>query len=534
MITDQIKVVIVDDEPRIRQGLEKLIKKFRPNWHICGVFSDGDEAFREIHEKIGAFDLIFTDVQMPVINGLELISLLKEKGYNFYSIIISGYDDFKYVQTALREGAIDYILKPIDRENFESHLQKAEELIVTDKKNKRLIEEAEEIQTKLTYEKQIQLLSDTTAVENMDVSYLDWTRDFPDGKYNLLYIGIDNAFSRNGFENKDEWKKWDVTIKESIRKSFIKERNWIWKNNQYSYWVLIYNGEEAKIEQSCLSLKTTIQRTTPFTASIALGQPFVDLSMLVDVKNELREAMKYRMIQGGNKLFKTESLKLLTYNKITDVPPAVYKWAEQTVEAMKYEEQNALTAINSFFDELKKMTSPFLLQESVRYLCIRVINQWIQDDGISELPTLLSEAFSITDEPASFSVLRQEMINWIMKIRKMRENYRKNTIDPIVKAKEWIHSNLGENITIKRIAEHVHLNPTYFCEYFKNQTGETVLDYVTNARIQKAKQLLAATEMKIYDIAVHVGYQDAKYFSRLFKQWTGLLPSQYREKRGSF
>lgn len=107
---------------------------------------------------------------------------------------------------------------------------------------------------------------------------------------------------------------------------------------------------------------------------------------------------------------------------------------------------------------------------------------------------------------------------------------KKEQQNPIQVAKEWIKNNLGENISIKKIAQQVYMNPNYFCDYFKNQTGETILDYVTSARLEKAKELLEKTDLKIYDIAISVGYQDTKYFSRLFKQWLGQTPSQFRDQ----
>jgi two-component system response regulator YesN len=102
--------------------------------------------------------------------------------------------------------------------------------------------------------------------------------------------------------------------------------------------------------------------------------------------------------------------------------------------------------------------------------------------------------------------------------------------DPVETAKKWILDNLGENITIDKIAKAIHMNPTYFCEYFKNQTGETILDYVTKTRIEKAKDLLISTELKIYDISQLVGYSDTKYFSKLFKKYFGDVPSKFKEK----
>ena len=102
-------------------------------------------------------------------------------------------------------------------------------------------------------------------------------------------------------------------------------------------------------------------------------------------------------------------------------------------------------------------------------------------------------------------------------------------MERIQKAKDYIQDHLGESITIKLIAQQVYMSPTYFSVYFKEQTGETILDYITKTRLKKATDLLETTDLKIYDIAVQLGYQDTKYFSRLFRQWYGYTPSQYRE-----
>lgn len=108
-----------------------------------------------------------------------------------------------------------------------------------------------------------------------------------------------------------------------------------------------------------------------------------------------------------------------------------------------------------------------------------------------------------------------------------------SVVKPVEAAKDWIGRNLGSPITVKKIAEQVHMNPTYFCQYFKLQTGETVLEYVTRARLEQARRLLADPAAKLRDVSRAVGYQDVRYFSRLFRQHFGQLPSEYRGTAGT-
>ncbi|WNS79070.1 response regulator [Domibacillus sp. DTU_2020_1001157_1_SI_ALB_TIR_016] len=526
---EKIRVAIVDDEPRIRRGIERLIKTGIENWEIAGVYSDGQEAYTAIHQLEQPIDVLFTDVQMPLMDGLMLVRELKKENNDFFSIIISGFDDFKYVQTALREGATDYILKPIDRDKFKQLLLNIQEQVIQTRAEREKYEKAEEMLVRLTVERQLQLLNDATSKDSVDLSFLEWFRQFPEGTYYLLYLGVDQILAKKQAVSSEDWKLWDKKIEDLIKETQKSSQYWLWKNSQYAYWVLIKDPDKENIEPECLRLKSAVKRSTPFTISIALSDPFKDLSLLTNVKDELRSALQFRMVQGGNKLFKTESLKHISYNKITEVPPAIYKWAEETVEAMEHGEDKAEQAFNQFFVSLKEASSPFLIQESVRYLCIRIINCWIKEDGLNELPELIQEAFKITEEPSSFEKLKLDTEIWMQKIRDKREAAHNEQGEPVKRAKVWIQEHLEQSITIKQIAAHVHLNATYFCEYFKNQTGETVLDYVTNERLKKAKELLIHTDLKVYDIAAKVGYQDTKYFSRLFKQWTGKRPSEFRE-----
>jgi two-component system response regulator YesN len=115
-----IRTIIVDDEARIRRGIERIIQNTGDSFEIIGTFSNGIEVIEFLKKDYNDFDLLITDVKMPKLDGLALIKEIKNMDwkYDFLSIIVSGYDDFQFLQTAIREGAFDYILKPIKRNQF--------------------------------------------------------------------------------------------------------------------------------------------------------------------------------------------------------------------------------------------------------------------------------------------------------------------------------------------------------------------------------------------------------------------------------
>jgi two-component system response regulator YesN len=537
-----IKTIIVDDESRIRRGIERLVRSCGEEWEIIGTFSDGQEAYEAMMNGNQNVDLVITDVQMPEMDGLTLLKELK-KSHSFFALIISGFDDFKYLQTALREGAVNYILKPVDREQFRTQMLEVKEKVMSKRKEHREWEEVQEKASQLTYTKQVQLLSEVTWNEDTDLSMLDWTRQFPKGSYKLIYISVDQIFSRTKEFSAVEWDTWKFAIENIMAELLSKDfndygvRNWKWRSGKLGFWVLLLKEQKGtslsfldKTEHFALQLKNTIQHFTPYTVSVALGNEFEDLSLLPSFRDQLLSLIQFRIIQGGNNIFQLDLIRTISDEKPKGVTSSVYKHSQQIIHALERgAEEEIIKSLQDFFSEIEALSLPALIQEAVHYLFICIVNRWMEHDGFGEDPYLLTEALQLTKHAANFTQLKDSVKQWILNVMKKMQAITADHPNPIQQAKEWIKNNLGENITIKKIALYVHMNPTYFCEYFKAQTGETVLDYVTKSRLEKAKKLLGTTDLKIYDISCQVGYQDTKYFSRLFKQWMGQSPSQYRD-----
>lgn len=535
-----IKTIIVDDENRIRRRMERLVQSCGEEWQIIGMYSDGQEAFDAITNESIIFDLLITDVQMPEMDGLKLVNQLK-KTNSFTSIIVSGYDDFSYLQTAMREGAINYLLKPVDKKQFIEQMEEVKNKIYQKWAEEHEWTEVQEKASQLEYAKQIQLLSEVTWNDELDLSLLDWTQQFPKGTYKLVYISVDQlAISANELDASENWEREIEALFQQHVENECGDSDimyWWWRSGKLHYWLLLFNKEsynsnfDKKTIQCIYDCKDLIQRSTPYTVSISLGDMFEDLTLLTSIKDQLLSLKQYRIIHGGNKVFRIDLLKNLTDQQSKNVTSSIYKHVQQIISASEGKsEAETVKALQVFFQELETLKSPTLIEEAVHYLCLQIVNRWMEFDIFKETPDLLPEVLQLTKRAANFHQLKDSIKHWVLQQKEKLESRKKQTSsDPIQRAKEWIHQNLGENITIKKIAEHVFMSPTYFSNFFKAQTGETILDYVTKCRLEKAKDLLGTTDLKIYDISTQLGYQDTKYFSRLFKQWYGQSPSQYRE-----
>ncbi|MFC5732291.1 helix-turn-helix domain-containing protein [Cytobacillus gottheilii] len=537
-----IRTIVVDDEARIRRGIERLVKSFGEEWEIVGTYSDGREAYENIINNHIHVDLVITDVKMPEMDGLSFIRELK-KSHSFFAFFISGFDDFQYLQSAIREGAVNYILKPIDRKQFRSELDKVKEKIMNKRKEQHELEVVYKKASLVTYTKQVQLLSEMTWMDHTDVSMLNWDNEFPNGKYRLAYISVDQAEAKNKQLQSREYDVWNFAIENIIEETLMHQlqddqvRRWWWHNGKYNYWLLLNeNSKESdfSFSETAYQVLNIVQENiniyTPYTVSIAVGNEFEDIRQLLSNKNKLLSLLQFRIIQGGNHIFRSDLIKNELEKSSKGIPPSIYIRAQQIMHWIEQENnKKADEALQTFFDELDHLSSPSLVEEALHYLFIKITNLWMDKDGYCVEPYILTEAMNMMKYATSFDHLKEETACWIIGMMNKIQSLSNKQPDSIQQVKKWIDEHLGENITVKRIADLVYMNPTYFCEYFKNNTGITVLDYVTQKRLEKAKELLEIPDLKIYDISDAVGYHDTKYFSKLFKKWHGNTPSQYRE-----
>ncbi|SDY11102.1 two-component system, response regulator YesN [Evansella caseinilytica] len=544
MTAGKMSVVIVDDENRIRRGIERLVRAHGDIWNISGSFGTATELISSCQQGKIQFDLLITDIRMPKIDGLTLIKELKQVAI-FHSIIISGYDDFSYLQTAIREGAIDYLLKPVDRDEFAALLKKTQHLIEKKRLEEKEIMRLKQATARLTYAKQIQCLSSIVLEQEADISSLEWTKDFPKGNYRLFYVSTDNVYSENKIMACEELTTWSFAA-ENIMKELLAKwereekqqiKSWIWRGKQFSNWILVYGYTSdltEKGDETALCIKEKIQYFTPLTVSVSISDLFCDLSLLPVIRNDLLKWMQYRFIYGGNKLFYPAVVnEMLKQRKKTDSPKAVDQAIATFIHALeKWQEEEIKRQLNLFFEKLKALKSPEEIQYFLQSFCVQVVHYLIKRFPSIDNSQFIQDSFLLSKKSTTLYDLKDILNNWVdAVVKKIKAAADSNqSMDQLETAKKWIEEHIGKRITIEKIARAVYMNPTYFCEQFKAETGETVLDYVTRVRLQKAKELLLTGNFKVYEVAEQVGYSDPKYFSKLYKKYYGKLPSAYKER----
>ncbi|MDN7242133.1 response regulator [Planococcus sp. N028] len=538
---NKIRTVIVDDESRIRRGIEKLVLSCGEEWEIVGSFGDGIELIEAFEKEPFKFDVLLTDIRMPVVDGLALIKKMKEVTF-FYPIVISGFDDFNYLRVALREGALDYLLKPIDREEFKKQLEVLKQKIKNQREEQEQVIVLQEKAKKLSYIKQVEKLDEAVKGFEFDISIMDWTSEFPQGFYTLMQITIDQPLSYSRTMAKEEWHTW-ILANENIINELLESSGmdfWKWRGEPSGYWVLLCSKEnesekvfKEEIQNFVCELQSNAQNILPFTNSVAISRSFRDLTYLQTIAKDVLALMQYRTAFGNNQILLQDIGEIFTPDSELRNAGELQQLIQRIIQALeRMNEAELKKQISLFTDELHFLRSSSETEFFLQSLSIQLINYVIKcTPRINNDLLDLQDMVSLLRKSKNAEELRTEIESLVMAVYQNLSVMSKDKVhNQTTAAKEWILENLQENITIEKIAGQVYMNPTYFCEFFKNETGETVLDFVTRSRINKARELILTTNLKVYEISGQVGYTDTKYFSKLFKKYYGELPSKFKEK----
>lgn len=509
------KVLIVDDEPFVRKGLALLIKWEEHGFAICGEAENGKKAVSKIEQLKP--DVVITDVRMPEMDGLELIKHQVEYMKTTVKfIILSGYDDFKYAQTAIKYGVRQYILKPIEQEELISILNNLHN------------ELTEEMHRKEAYNEELSR----------------YTRAIANDAINMILKGdksaenLERAKSLFGFDTVDRFRY--VLIKDfnglqSINLEDVIEpelHHAILRVSEKSYGILLNmkNLNDRKLKDFVLSINKSLMQAGELSHLVLVGKEIDDISLLDESYKSIQFIESYIFYNPTEKIIYYDDIENISFRTTIEASLFDIKLLE-AMETGQYEK------INTIIDEIYKysvqqMIEPGILRailSDFKYKVQAVISQ--MKGNPDKIDTFYSnEAFdftkiTITDfcsNVQNFCITCAEYMNELQKsqsrgVLQLVEEFLKNN-----------YSN--QNLNLKNTARHFYINPLYLGQLFKQTYNIRFNDYLHTLRIEEAKTLLRRTDLKIYEIAEKVGYKDADYFACKFESIEQITPTQYRKK----
>lgn len=505
-----LKVLIVDDEKVIRDGIKKVIEWENYGFEICGEAVNGRDGL----DKVALLnpDLILVDIKMPGINGLEMIRVLRERGNECRVILLTGYTDFKYAKYAIELRVDEYLIKPIDEEELEKELVKVKNIIDGLKKNSQYVEAAE-----LSAENVIgKLILEDVSSDQLYKYNNIYSLALPWKSYQVILLSVDTV---TGSE-----KKVRRQIKELV-KEFISYNNYGYTGDVEGHiGILIKNTIFNKKNTLPLGLlNSKLKRIMGIDTMIYIGRPVAHFNdLIISYKNAL-ELLDKRFIYVSENIICYDRVTLDTDTSI-DMDVMVDK-LYTAVSLCKTEN------INDILDEfkryiIKKENSEIEIKTNYINLITELINKLAASS--EEMVKSITSGRNIIEDIFSKSNL-QDLNDYIKHILNgMCKEIETKDYDIIMKRiVNYIEENHHKNLKLSLISEVSGYNSIYLGKKFKQYTGMSFNVYLDYLRISKAKRLLKAGS-KVYDVAEAIGYCDKNYFYSKFKKYVGISPNEYK------
>ena len=510
-----MKILVVEDEIRIRKGICDLLAKFFPHHEVVGSAENGKagyELFIITHP-----DLIITDVKMPEMDGLEMLAKLNSENYRFKAIVVSAYAEFAYAQQAIRYGVSVYLIKPLVVSEFMQSMNSIETAL-----NEEYDAENPDALGKLDYI----LFGLIFGNMQLDGSLTDFLAE----KYKLY---ADTNFAQLQIylsceEERLHPEKNDIIL---LLQQISGLKYCILKPPKEKKLLLIvyrcddFNELERRVQNRLLS-GTGLENRSDWNVGWIISE---GIDNLRPGYHTLSNAMDWNISLGGN--------ILISYPKVLQIQTLVCVYPITIEDSLKLaicscDYSRILKCIREFqgYFESGAVYQPKEIKDSFIRFIWAFLNT-AKEIGILHMPvdhqSILmrvmesinrSELWSVADEVSSFTTASEEV-----SLTEKALSYH------VQKAKNIVSEYYNSGITLEEIASRLCITPEYLSLQFHRETGEKFSDFIREFRIGKAKELLIRSHMKIFEIAERIGYSDAKYFSRVFKEYTGQLPADYRK-----
>lgn len=524
-----IRLFIADDEQIVIDSIKFIIEKNVGNAEIVGYAKSGREAV----EKVEALkpDLVFMDIRMPGIDGIEAIKQIKAMHNDIMFVIITAYEYFNYAKDAIELGVVEYLLKPVNKNKVIETIKKASDIIAKRRESMlRELELKEKINKIIPYMEGQFLYSQLFNSKNIED--LSFYKDIfgMELKYGYVMIGATEDISSD---------KKEENINLSIE-----------KQNFYEYF-----KTAIKDLTNCLAGPPLIDRAVVYIPVDATKDIYELKNMSIDIAKKLigriNEKVKipYRVGIGrvyimdnfaksyheADMALKMSNKELIShFDDIAIVPGDhdLYPVNKEKILVDRFAAGDLQGAIVTFSEIFEWMILGYgkdidrIKSRLIELLTVikRNMSYYVEEGSLIENKYLI--------EMLKIENINELKLSFINNLKGIFENVsfikEKEADGLAAKIIKFINDNYDKNITLDDAAKEINMSYHYFSKFFKDQTGKNFVDYLTELRILKAKELLHDETISVKEICYKIGYSDPNYFSKIFKKATGVTPTDYR------
>lgn len=529
---EKYSVLLVDDEEEVIQVIMKKIDWNALGFAVIGSASNGVRAL-EMAEKYQP-DVVMTDIKMPYMDGLELARRLKKEMPTVRILLFTGFDEFEYAKEAVHLEVEEYILKPVNSQELTEVFGRLKKTLDQDREEKRSVEK---LQT--YYEESLPLLQAnffSSLIEGR-IQEDELPRYLSDYRIDLsgpwYCISVFHTSSHHVPENISP-----LLLSMSVQKQVQERLGEKWRGKFFTYLgntvmlaQLAEKGAVSELTDDCDRFCRSMQRIMGAETTAGIGKVFGNLLASASSYAGAREAVSYRVLYGTGRAI---NIREIAPTENAGFTASDDEGVQKLFKNIHLGDKEAITtSVDSFVDGLsKKAKSVHQYEVAVMELVGSIYRfasgNHLNPDAIKKGGENLYERVPRMD----IKTLRDWLLDISLAFSELLSNVRSNTSKSYVEeAQNYVRANFNDkDLSLDKVCSRLGVSSSYFSSVFKKETGESFISYLTDYRMKEAARLLLETDEKNYTIAGKVGYEDANYFSYVFKKAYGMSPSRYRSE----
>lgn len=530
-----MKALIIDDEKHVREAIKLLVPWEQYGIHLVLEASDGQSAVSIIESEKP--EIIFTDMMMPHMGGCELLVWASKNAPSSKIIVVSGHDDFDFVRQTVQFGGMDYLLKPIEEAQLLTALTKAinawkadEEARSKDRSRNMELNQLKPVYLDKFFSTMLAESSEYTAIHETLQLHFGITNKFQQARVGVLSLELTPPFIRNKFHAGWDLLYFSLT---NICNEILRRQG---TGYAFRYWgqenevVLLLWKNTEQVESILAEINEGIYRALKVKFNMGISDLRLFPSQLYLSYRQARSDIRHR------------NLRLLRNWTLphSDAEPS----RKNTVFFSEYEQRIRYAIQSGNKEQLTaSLDTWFRAIEQSESITLEQLRHWSQEFQLAQTSwnnhSIEQAAYSpetvmtsVVDDQGNF-MLEEWMLSFVSEALKMLEQQsdgdspNKSSMQAIA---NYIDKFLHEELSLQDISNRFFLSREYISRKFKQEMNENLTDYITRIRIERAKLLLTDTPLKIAQISEMVGFQDEKYFSKVFKKGTDCSPNEYRKK----
>lgn len=523
------KILLADDEGIVTESISFIIQNKTDIACQIEVAKSGRSAI-ETAEWFHP-DIVFMDIQMPGLNGIEAMQEIKARNGNVVFIVLSAYDQFNYAQAAIDIGVLDYITKPSTSVRIIEVLNKA--IAQIEEKRKKIsstLEIKEKLNTVIPMLESSFVHSILFQNSQEDIKNYLQLLEIEEHYGYVMVLGFGENIREGNLTNPIGSSVKMYKIFEDIRKRF-KDFNNIISGNPLSNRIILFKASE----KDCLSYEETVHMVDNMRSLLREFEKKYNMSFKLGIGSVVPIMEIGSSYQEALEAVRVKTSKIVYYGDI----PAGYKQEDDFPIEI---EKNIYRCVeNGNADMARKSAVQFyewMIHSSGREetdIRTKALEFVLQAERIAHEKVENVYHFAGSDymQQALELEITMELKNWyaekIYKAAQQVSECEEQSSEIVTKAKAYMEHHFNKNISLEDVAGEVNISPYYFSKIFKNETGENYIDYLTMLRMEYAEKMVREKKYSIKEICVRAGYNNPNYFSRVFKKYTGFTPSEYKE-----